>query len=80
MLREGGARDVADVMRVMEDAFHPAYGEAWTRGQCLGILELPRVWLTLARVYIEVARGASIDITAAAASAVLTIAAAATFP
>lgn len=48
-LREGGAGDVADVMQVMDEAFHPAFGEAWTRGQCLGILDLPRVWLTLAR-------------------------------
>ena len=48
-LREGGVRDVADVMQVMDEAFHPAFGEAWTRGQCLGILDLPRVWLTVAR-------------------------------
>ena len=49
-LREGGAADVAEVMQVMDDAFQPAFGEAWTRGQCLGILDLPRVWLTLARL------------------------------
>jgi ribosomal-protein-alanine N-acetyltransferase len=48
VLREGGARDIADMMTVMSDAFLPAFGEAWTRGQCLGILDLPRVWLTLA--------------------------------
>ena len=48
-LREGGAADVGEVMQVMDDAFHPAFGEAWTRAQCLGILDLPRVWLTLAR-------------------------------
>jgi ribosomal-protein-alanine N-acetyltransferase len=50
VLREGGARDIADMMTVMSDAFLPAFGEAWTRGQCLGILDLPRVWLTLASV------------------------------
>jgi len=48
-LAEGGAPDVADVMRVMDDAFLPAFGEAWTHAQCLGILDLPRVWLTVAR-------------------------------
>lgn len=43
------ARDLGDVMRLMADAFDPAWGEAWTRGQCLGILGLPGVWLSLAR-------------------------------
>lgn len=49
-LREGTAQDVAEMMVVMVDAFPPAFGEAWTRDQCLGILGLPRVWMTLARV------------------------------
>ncbi|UAK26428.1 GNAT family N-acetyltransferase [Sphingomonas nostoxanthinifaciens] len=35
-------------MTVMECAFDPAFGEAWNRGQCLGILSLPDVWLSLA--------------------------------
>lgn len=48
-LREGGVADLGDVMLVMDDAFEPAFGEAWTRSQCLGILDLPRVWLTVAR-------------------------------
>ena len=34
----------------MADAFDPKYGEAWTRSQCLGVLAMPGVWLTLARV------------------------------
>jgi ribosomal-protein-alanine N-acetyltransferase len=50
VLREGGAPDIAEMMTVMSDAFLPAFGEAWTSGQCLGILDLPRVWLTLASV------------------------------
>ena len=46
--REIGAREVDAAMAVMECAFDPAFGEAWNRGQVLGILSLPDVWLTLA--------------------------------
>ena len=49
-LATGTAADIGAVERVMEDAFDPRYGEAWTRSQCLGILAMPGVWLTLARV------------------------------
>ena len=49
-LREGGARDIADIMAVMTGAFPAAFGEAWTQSQCLGILDLPRVWVTIARI------------------------------
>ncbi|WP_174274325.1 GNAT family N-acetyltransferase [Sphingomonas bacterium] len=45
----GSAADIDGVMPVMDAAFDPGFGEAWTRGQCLGILSLPDVWLTLAR-------------------------------
>lgn len=48
-LQFGGAADVAAVEAVMASAFDPRFGEAWTRGQCLGVLALPGVWLTLAR-------------------------------
>ncbi|MEZ0495922.1 GNAT family N-acetyltransferase [Sphingomonas sp. IW22] len=34
----------------MADAFDPQFGEAWTTGQCLGVMTLPGVWLTLAEV------------------------------
>lgn len=34
----------------MGGAFDPRYGEAWTSGQCLGMLALPGVWLTLASI------------------------------
>lgn len=47
-LREGGIDDVDSVMAIMARAFDPAFGEAWTRGQCLGMLSLPEVWLLLA--------------------------------
>ena len=46
----GDARDADAVDAIMSAAFDPRYGEAWTRSQCLGILAMPGVWLTLARV------------------------------
>ncbi|HCB75072.1 MAG TPA: ribosomal-protein-alanine N-acetyltransferase [Sphingomonas bacterium] len=33
---------------MMREGFDPRYGEAWTQNQCLGILSLPGVWLTIA--------------------------------
>jgi ribosomal-protein-alanine N-acetyltransferase len=48
-LAEGGILDLDSVMRVMEDSFDPAYGEAWTGPQCAGLLPMPGVWLSLAR-------------------------------
>jgi ribosomal-protein-alanine N-acetyltransferase len=47
-LREGGAQDLVEVSRIMEDAFDPRFGEAWTSAQCLGMLSLPGVWLVIA--------------------------------
>ena len=49
-LRDGSARDIAVVDLLMQAAFEPRFGEAWTRNQCLGILAMPGVWLTLAYV------------------------------
>jgi ribosomal-protein-alanine N-acetyltransferase len=46
----GGAGDADAVDRVMTAAFDPRYGEGWTRSQCIGILAMPGVWLTLARI------------------------------
>lgn len=43
-----GAGDLDAVMQVMDDAFDPAFGEAWTRPQCLGMLALPGTVLVLA--------------------------------
>ncbi len=50
LLRTGDARDIAAVDAVMQAAFEPRYGEAWTRNQCLGVLAMPGVRLTLALV------------------------------
>ncbi|HEX6376078.1 MAG TPA: ribosomal protein S18-alanine N-acetyltransferase [Allosphingosinicella sp.] len=46
---EGGTADLGAVMRVMEDSFDPAFGEAWTAPQCAGLLPMAGVWLSLAR-------------------------------
>jgi [ribosomal protein S18]-alanine N-acetyltransferase len=46
---EGGIADLEAVMRVMNDSFDPAYGEAWTSAQCAGLMPMPGVWLSLAR-------------------------------
>ncbi len=48
-IAEGGPADLAAVMRVMEDSFDPAFGEAWTAPQCAGLLPMSGVWLSLAR-------------------------------
>ncbi|HEX8389117.1 MAG TPA: GNAT family N-acetyltransferase [Sphingomonas sp.] len=49
-LRLGGANDVGAVDALMAHAFDPAYGEAWTRNQCLGVLAMPGVGLILAEM------------------------------
>lgn len=54
-LRDGGPADLRAVMGVMEAAFEPTYGEAWTASQCAGLLPLPGVWLTVANEGADVA-------------------------
>ncbi len=49
-LRAGGVQDLQAVNAIMQEAFDPRYGEAWTLSQCMGMLSLPGVWLTLASV------------------------------
>ena len=49
-LRAGGPQDLAQVNSIMQEAFDPRYGEAWTSAQCMGMLSLPGVWLTIAAV------------------------------
>jgi ribosomal-protein-alanine N-acetyltransferase len=49
-LRPGGVGDLDEVMRIMTAAFHPCYGEAWTRSQCAGILPMHGVTLTIAEI------------------------------
>ena len=48
LLRAGSPRDIDTVDALMAQAFDPRYGEAWTRGQCLGVLAMPGVRLLLA--------------------------------
>lgn len=48
-LVDGGADDLEGVMQVMRSAFPDAYGEAWTRSQCAGILPMAGVRLLLAQ-------------------------------
>lgn len=50
VLLEGSEADLPEVVATMDAAFDPAFGEAWTGPQCLGILGLPGVWLLLARL------------------------------
>ncbi|MDO7843336.1 ribosomal protein S18-alanine N-acetyltransferase [Sphingomonas immobilis] len=47
-LRSGAAADLGIVDTIMQSAFDTRFGEAWTRTQCLGILAMPGVWLTIA--------------------------------
>ncbi len=47
-LRSVGWAELDQVMDVMNAAFDPSYGEAWTRAQCAGILPMTGVTLTLA--------------------------------
>ena len=53
-ITDGSAADIDPVMAVMADSFDPCFGEAWTAPQCAGLLPMPGVWLTLARVAGEV--------------------------
>ncbi|MFD1787353.1 GNAT family N-acetyltransferase [Sphingomonas floccifaciens] len=47
-LRSGDVNDLAGVVHIMNRAFDPRYGEAWSSAQCIGMLALQGVWLTLA--------------------------------
>lgn len=49
-LRPGAPADVGTIDAIMQRAFDPRFGEAWTRGQCLAILAMPGVWLTIAEL------------------------------
>lgn len=50
-LRTGSTPDLPLIETLMAQAFDPRFGEAWTRGQCLGIMSLPGVWLTIASIH-----------------------------
>ena len=45
----GSGLDVAAVMPVMNDAFDPGFGEAWTAAQCLSTLAMPGGQLLIAK-------------------------------
>lgn len=47
-LAKGSVADLDAVVAVMEKAFDPQFGEAWTRSQCAGILPMTGVRLTVA--------------------------------
>jgi ribosomal-protein-alanine N-acetyltransferase len=49
-LSEAGSAAVDEVVAVMNSAFDPRFGEAWTRSQCSGILPMQGVKLTVARI------------------------------
>lgn len=49
-LSSGTTAELGLVDQIMKRAFDPRFGEAWTRAQCLGMLSLPGVWLTLAHL------------------------------
>ena len=46
---EGDAHDIASIMPVMEHAFDPVFGEAWTSAQCLSALAMPDCRLLIAK-------------------------------
>jgi ribosomal-protein-alanine N-acetyltransferase len=48
-LFEGNGTDVAAIMPVMDAAFDPRFGEAWTAAQCLSTLAMPGSGLLIAR-------------------------------
>ncbi|MFC4292409.1 ribosomal protein S18-alanine N-acetyltransferase [Sphingorhabdus arenilitoris] len=45
----GDAHNVAEIMPVMQKAFDPAFGEAWTAAQTLAALSLPNSRLAIAK-------------------------------
>lgn len=50
VVTEAGPAELDAVMAVMEAAFDPAHGEAWTRAQIAGVVGMPGTVLLLARM------------------------------
>jgi ribosomal-protein-alanine N-acetyltransferase len=46
----GSHRDLDAVVAIMDAAFDDRFGEGWTRSQCAGILPMPGVTITIARL------------------------------
>lgn len=53
---QGSGLDVPSIMPIMNDAFDPKFGEAWTAAQCLSTLAMPGSQLLIAE-YNKVAVG-----------------------
>ncbi len=47
-IRDADARDIPRIMTVMNKAFDPANGEAWTAAQCISALSMPGTFGLLA--------------------------------
>jgi ribosomal-protein-alanine N-acetyltransferase len=47
---QGSHHDLGAVVAIMDSAFDDRFGEGWTRSQCAGILPMPGVSITLARI------------------------------
>lgn len=45
-----GITDLPDLQRIMDDAFDPQFGEAWSSAQCLGVLAMPGYRVRIARI------------------------------
>lgn len=50
VIEEVGIDGIDPVMAVMNRAFDPGYGEAWTEAQLLSMMTMPGTWLSLARI------------------------------
>lgn len=59
-VRQAGSDSLDAVMTIMDAAFPPNFGEAWTRSQCAGILPMAGVALRLARAGDGVVAGFSL--------------------
>jgi ribosomal-protein-alanine N-acetyltransferase len=46
---EGEVHDIPAIMPIMDDAFDPAFGEAWSSAQCLSALTIPGCRLLIAK-------------------------------
>ena len=49
-IRDADARDIPRIMTVMNKAFDPANGEAWTASQCISALAMPGTIALLAEI------------------------------
>jgi [ribosomal protein S18]-alanine N-acetyltransferase len=49
VVEAGDAHDIAAIMPIMDDAFDPAFGEAWTASQAMSLLAMPGSKLLIAR-------------------------------